>query len=310
MQLHKSHIISASQFTDTNVLSSLFALAKEMEEKDLARTLAPSLQGKLLAMLFYEPSTRTRFSFEAAMKKLGGDTLTTENASEFSSAVKGETLEDSIRVIGNYADVIVLRHPEKGASERAAQASPVPLINAGDGAGEHPTQALLDLYTIEKARGNIDGAHIALLGDLRHGRTVHSLLSLLALYKNITCYLVSPETLALPEEYLARLSASGAQVHIAHDINEVLQVADVLYMTRIQKERFADKEAYERVKDCYVLTKERTLDMKPEAIIMHPLPRNNEIAPEVDSDIRAHYFTQAKNGLYLRMALLQKILIA
>ncbi len=243
------------------------------------------------------------------MKRLGGDVLTTENAAQFSTAVKGETLEDSLRIMCGYADAIVLRHPEKGASTRAASVSRVPVINAGDGAGEHPTQALLDLFTIQKARDTIEGTHIAFVGDLRYGRTVHSLLTLLALYKNISVTLVAPEVLALPEEYRARLDAAGIKTVSYDRLEDALAQADVLYMTRIQKERFEEPATYETLKDLFVLTLARAEEMKPNAIILHPLPRNNEIAPEVDSNIRAHYFTQAQNGLYLRMALLEQVLV-
>lgn len=305
--LRGKHIISASQFTDTALLSTLFDSAEEMEARRRAGNIPQTLSGKLFASLFYEPSTRTRFSFEAAAKRLGADVLTTENAAQFSSAVKGESLEDSIRIMNSYADAIVLRHPEKGASARAARVSGIPIINAGDGAGEHPTQALLDLYTIRKARGRIEGAKVAFVGDLRYGRTVHSLLTLLALYQDISPILISPQMLALPEEYRTALDAKGIAYEERNDMEAALAEADVLYMTRIQKERFAEKEEYEKLKDLFILTEARAEAMKPDALILHPLPRNNEIAPEVDENVRAHYFAQAQNGLYLRMALLAAV---
>lgn len=301
------HILNTKQF-NVHILEELFTLASEMEKKDKAGRLTPSLKGKIVATVFYEPSTRTRFSFEAAVQKLGGAVISSESASHFSSAIKGESLSDSIRVLGNYADAIVLRHPKKGSAELASSVSPVPIINAGDGSGEHPTQALLDLYTIKKELGKIDGLKIAVLGDLLFGRTVHSLLNLLSLYKGLKVYLISPPQLGLPKEHKAYVKQKGMDIEERADMENTLSDIDVLYVTRIQGERFESKETYEQLKDSYVINRKTLKNLHDKAIIMHPLPRVTEITPDVDSDRRAAYFRQAKNGLYIRMALLDMIL--
>jgi aspartate carbamoyltransferase catalytic subunit len=296
-----SHIIESQQF-DREFIERLFSTADSLEEGDT------SLSGKILASLFYEPSTRTRFSFEAAMHRLGGSVISTENAHEFSSAAKGETLEDSIRMTSTYVDVIVLRHPEQGASERAARVSSVPVINAGDGAGQHPTQALLDLYTIKKEVGRTDSLKIALVGDLRHGRTIRSLAYLLGRYEGIKVYFVSPEALKVGgdiKEYLDRHNVAYEELE---DLVQVIGKVDVLYQTRIQKERFNDPSEYEKYKGSYQLTAALANSMKPGAIIMHPLPRVDEILPEVDELPQAVYFKQAEYGLRIRMALLKHLL--
>jgi aspartate carbamoyltransferase catalytic subunit len=291
------------QFLDINALDKIFQLADEMEKKELQ---CP-LRGKILATVFYEPSTRTRFSFESAMHKLGGSVVTTESALHFSSATKGETLQDTIKVISGYADVIVLRHYEEGSAKIASEASSVPIINAGDGIGEHPTQALLDLYTIKKELGKIDNLKIALIGDLLYGRTIHSLIYLLALYKRVKIFLVSPNQLKLPEKYKDYLVQNKIEFKELTDLQKILDEIDVLYVTRIQQERFKSKQEYEKVKDAYIIDRKIVNQLKENAIIMHPLPRVNEISPEVDDDKRAAYFRQAKNGLYIRMALLRLI---
>lgn len=303
------HVISTKQFLDTAFLEELYELADKMEKWEKARMIPDSLEGKVMATVFYEPSTRTRFSFEAAMYKLGGRVITTESAGHFSSAIKGETIEDSARIISGYADVIVLRSPEKGYAQRAAIASSVPVINAGDGKGEHPTQALLDMYTIHKELGTTSNLKVALVGDLLNGRTIHSLVALLSAAKDNSIYLVSPPELKLPEEYKDILKHGKVWFKELQICEEVLDKVDVLYMTRIQKERFEDKEAYEKLKSAFVITPESLGGMKDSAIIMHPLPRVTEIAPEVDKDPRAAYFRQAKNGLYIRMALLKTLLV-
>jgi len=279
-------------------------MEKRDKEGELNRS---SLRGKLLANVFYEPSTRTRFSFDAAMQKLGGRIIDTESAGHFSSVTKGETLSDTIRIIAGYADAIVLRHPEKGSAKVASEFSPSPVINAGDGPGEHPTQALLDIYTIRKERGTPDNLTIAMVGDLLYGRTVHSLLYLLSVYNIKKIYLISPPQLKLPEIYTSYLKEKGIETEEA-ELNDIIDKVDVWYITRVQKERFENIEAYNEVKDCYVINGEVVCQMKPDAIIMHPLPRVNEISPEVDTDSRAAYFRQAKNGLYIRMALLHALL--
>jgi len=296
------HVIESQQF-GRKLLSSLFSMADKLEKK----TETP-LKGKIMAALFYEPSTRTRFSFESAMLRLGGSVITTENAKEFSSAAKGETLEDSIRVINNYVDVIVLRHYEEGASARAARVSRVPVINAGDGAGQHPTQALLDLYTIKKELGKIDGISIAFVGDLLHGRTIRSLSYLLGKYKNIKIYFVSPRALKVGEDIKAYLKKYKVDYTETADLDSVVPKVDVLYQTRIQKERFKNEKEYQKLKGCYQIDRKLVKRMKAKSIIMHPLPRVDEILPEVDKSPKAIYFKQARYGLLIRMALLKYLL--
>jgi aspartate carbamoyltransferase catalytic subunit len=302
------HVISARQFVDLEFLLGLFESANQMERDDLFRALTDPLRGRILATLFFEPSTRTRFSFEAAMQKLGGGVLSAENARANSSATKGETIGDTIRVVSGYADVIAIRHYEQGAAEAAARISPVPIINAGDGVGEHPTQALADVYTIKKELGRLSGLRVALVGDLLNGRTIHSLLPLLCLSPGVTIDLISPWQLRLPLRYREYLMEKGISFHEGEKLEGVIEHADVAYITRVQGERFASKEEYDAVKDVYVINAEVADRLKPEAIIMHALPRVNEISPEVDGNARAAYFRQAKNGLYIRMALLKYLL--
>jgi aspartate carbamoyltransferase catalytic subunit len=242
------------------------------------------------------------------MLRLGGQTMGTDNAREFSSAAKGETLEDTIRIVSGYADVIVVRHNEEGAAKRAAAVSTVPIINAGDGPGQHPTQALLDLYTIKDELNRIDGIKVALVGDLANGRTVRSLTYLLSKFKEIQLTFVAPPLVAMRDDLKAHLDEHHVPWVETEDLDSVLPEVDVVYMTRIQKERFADPGAYEAVKGVYQINK-RSLDlMRKYAIVMHPLPRVDEIAPEVDADARAAYFRQARNGLHVRMALLDRLL--
>jgi aspartate carbamoyltransferase len=302
------HVLSTKQFEDVELLEHLFRSAEQMERDDAARMLPDVLRGRILATIFYEPSTRTRFSFEAAMQKLGGGLLTQENASANSSASKGETIADSIRVIGSYADAIVLRHPVEGTAQEAAAISSVPIINAGDGVGEHPTQALLDLYTIRREMGRLDRLRVAMIGDLVNGRTIHSLLPLLAMAPQLEVDLVAPESLRLPAKYVEELKRSGVVFHERDNMDGVLETADVLYVTRVQRERFKVEAEYDAVKDAFRIDTRAAAKMKPFAIIMHALPRVNEISVEVDMDKRAAYFRQAKNGLYLRMALLKYLL--
>lgn len=305
MKLH--HIIEAQQF-DLPTLRELFDRAQEME-KVVARGGTADHQKRIMATLFYEPSTRTRFSFEAAMHRLGGRVISTENAADFSSVAKGETLEDTIRVMNGYADVIVLRHHEIGAARRAARVSRVPVINAGDGVGQHPTQALLDLYTIHKEIGRMDGLRIAMVGDLAQGRTARSLAYLLSKFKEIKMYFVAPPLLQMKEDILAHLKEHTIEYEEETSLEKVLPEVDVVYQTRIQKERFGDRVAdYEKCRGLYVINKRSLEMMRPNAIIMHPLPRLDEIAMEVDQDPRAAYFRQAQNGLQVRMALLTMVL--
>jgi aspartate carbamoyltransferase catalytic subunit len=261
-----------------------------------------------MAALFYEPSTRTRLSFEAAMLRLGGDAIGTDNAREFSSAAKGETLEDTIRIVSGYADVIVLRHNEEGAAKRAAAVSTVPVINAGDGPGQHPTQALLDLYTIRDELSRIDGVRVAMVGDLANGRTVRSLAYLLSKFKDIKLWFVAPPQVAMRDDLKAHLDEHHVPWVETQDLESVLPEVDVVYMTRIQKERFSDPEDYNAVKGVYRIDKSSLAVMRKYAILLHPLPRVDEIATEVDDDPRAAYFRQARNGLHIRMALLDRLL--
>ena len=299
------HVIESQQFS-RSILEDLFARADEIKREP--HHFIGRLAGQVMAALFYEPSTRTRLSFEAAMLRLGGETMGTDNAREFSSAAKGETLEDTIQIVGGYADVIVLRHNEEGAAKRAAAVASVPIINAGDGPGQHPTQALLDLYTVRNELGRIDGVRVAMVGDLANGRTVRSLTYLLGKFKDIKVWFVAPPQVAMREDLKAHLDEHHVPWIETEDLNAVLPEADVVYMTRIQKERFTDPEAYNAVKGAYRIDKDAMALMRKYAILMHPLPRVDEISPEVDADPRSAYFRQARNGLHVRMALLDRIL--
>lgn len=293
------HIISAKQF-DKSFINEIFSLADKLKKSTGSQNF---LNGKIMATVFYEPSTRTRLSFESSMLKLGGQVISTENASEFSSAAKGETLEDTIRILNSYADVIVLRHFNKGASQIASQYSEVPIINAGDGNGEHPTQALLDLYTIfsKFQKRNLT---ISMVGDLLNGRTIHSLSYLLSLYPEIKLIFISPSQLAIPQNLKDQLKQAKVTFLETEDFQSPIGLSDVIYMTRIQKERFKSKDEYQKYFGKYILDKTAVSKMMGDAIIMHPLPRVNEISPEVDNDKRAMYFEQAQNGVYIRSALL------
>lgn len=302
------HVLSTRQFADTELLEHLFTSAGQMERDDLFRTLPQPMRGRILATLFYEPSTRTRFSFEAAMQKLGGSVLTAENMRVSSSATKGETIEDTVRVVSGYADAIAIRHYEEGTARRAAEASPVPVINGGDGVGEHPTQALADVYTMRKELGHVEGLKIALVGDLLNGRTIHSLLPALALYKDVSVILVSPWQLRLPPKYIGYLESSGVRFVETDKLSGAVRSADVVYITRVQKERFSSAAEYDAVKDAYIIDAKVADNLKPSAIIMHALPRVSEIAADVDANHRAAYFRQAKNAMYIRMALLNYLL--
>jgi aspartate carbamoyltransferase catalytic subunit len=263
------------------------------------------LKGKILATLFFEASTRTRLSFESSMQRLGGSAIGFAEA-EIASVKKGENLADTVRTVENYADVIVLRHPLEGAARLAAEFSKVPIVNGGSGAEEHPTQALLDMYTMLKEKSKIEGLKIALVGDLRYGRTVHSLAYALSLY-NIELYLVSPETLRMRREVLQTIK-ERIQVTEKTSLDKIIPIVDVLYLTRIQKERFPDPAEYAKVKGSYRIDLETLSDAKKNLIIMHPLPRVDEIAPEVDDTQYARYFQQVRNGIVVRMALLALIL--
>ncbi len=303
---HNKSIISIDQFEKDDILA-LFAQASIFKAGIEKGQIFEYLKGKLLTALFYEPSSRTFGSFVAAMERLGGSVIPIQGVS-FSSVVKGETLEDTIRVFASYSDAIAIRHSEEGAAQKAAEISPVPVINAGDGTGEHPTQALLDLFTINERIGRMEKLHVAMVGDLKYGRTVHSLSKLLSLFPNSTITFVAPPESPMPEEIVTILKQRELTIHQKSKIEEVLSDIDILYMTRIQKERM-DEATYTSMKDAFILTGEMAHGMKKDSIIMHPLPRVGEITTDVDSNPRAVYLThQMRNGLFVRMALLKLVL--
>ncbi|CAK4098781.1 unnamed protein product [Aphanomyces euteiches] len=301
-------ILSTDQFDASNV-RFLFQVANRMKSMVARQGADDTLQGKVLANLFFEPSTRTSSSFQAAMLRLGGRVVCVNESS--SSTKKGETLSDTIRCLECYSDLLVLRHPEVGAAATAANASLKPVINAGDGIGEHPTQALLDLYTIYQeaklSEVNLDGKVITMVGDLKNGRTVHSLAKLLAHF-NVTLNYVAPDSLKMPRYIVDELNRHGVVQHEMTHLDEVLAQSDVLYVTRVQKERFATQEEYDAVKDSFIVTPATLARAKPTAILMHPLPRVNEIHVDVDKDPRAAYFRQMEYGMYVRMALLALVM--
>lgn len=300
------HIIESQQFS-REVLFQLFKKSDELRVNP-----ENIFNGKIMAALFYEPSTRTKLSFESAMLRLGGKIIGTENANEFSSVIKGESLEDSVRVISNYCDCIILRHSEEGAAKKASEVSKVPIINAGDGKGQHPTQALLDIYTIYKEFGKIDGLKIAMVGDLASGRTVRSLCYLLGKFENIEIIFISPENLKISEDIKNYLKKHNIKFFEEEDLNKVLSEVDIVYMTRIQKERIS-VEDYEKARGKFSINKENLNLIKENSRVMHPLPHVEEIELDVeteDNDKRIAYFRQAENGLYVRMALLDFILNA
>lgn len=298
-------ILSVKQFNRAD-LEYIFGVAHEMREMVERIGTFDLLKGKILANLFYEPSTRTSSSFTSAMERLGGSVIPI-NEVRYSSVAKGESLPDTVRTLECYADVIVLRHPEIGASALAAQYARKPIINAGDGVGEHPTQALLDLFTIVGELNQVDGLTVTMLGDLKYGRTVHSLARLLSLY-DVRLNYVSPDILRMPSEIFQELDEKNILQKEYTTLDEVLPQTDVLYVTRVQKERFENQEEYESVKDAYVITPEVMRAAKDRMIVMHPLPRVGEISIEFDSDPRAAYFRQMEYGLYVRMALLAMVL--
>lgn len=298
-------IISVQQFGRED-LEYIFAVSHEMHDMVDHIGTFDLLKGKILANLFYEPSTRTSSSFTAAMERLGGSVIPI-NEVKYSSVSKGESLADTVRTLECYADVIVLRHPEVGSAAIAAKAAHKPVINAGDGIGEHPTQALLDAFTIREEVGHIDGLTVTLLGDLKHGRTVHSLARLLSLYKVKLNY-VSPDILRMPPTLIDELNARKITQEEFSTLDRALPETDVLYVTRVQKERFADEATYESVKGAYVIDPQVMTAAKARMIVMHPLPRVGEISPDLDEDPRAAYFRQMEYGLYVRMALLAMVL--
>ena len=298
-------VLTVSQFNRED-LDYIFDIAKEMRAMVERVGTFDLLKGKILANLFYEPSTRTSSSFLAAMERLGGSVIPISGV-EYSSVAKGESLPDTIRTLECYADVIVLRHPEVGSAALAAKYARKPIINGGDGIGEHPTQALLDLFTIKEELGKVDGLTVTMLGDLKNGRTVHSLSRLLSLF-DVRLNYVSPEILRLPPDLVEELSAKNVSQNVFTTLEPVIPETDVLYVTRVQKERFEDLDEYEKVKGAFVITPKTLEKAKDAMIVMHPLPRVGEISLELDADPRAAYFRQMEYGLYVRMALLAMVL--
>lgn len=299
------HLIDPLDFS-VEEIDALLDLAGKIERN--REKYSHLCDGKTLATLFYEPSTRTRLSFEAAMLNLGGRVLGFASA-DSSSAAKGESISDTIRVVSCYADICAIRHPKEGAPKVASQFSGIPVINAGDGGHQHPTQTLTDLLTIRSLKGRLGDLTIGLCGDLKFGRTVHSLIKSLSRYQGIRFALISPDELRLPD-YIRKevLDREGIPYEEVSDLEDVMGKLDILYMTRVQRERFFNEEDYVRLKDCYILTSKKMAAAKPDMAVLHPLPRVNEIATEVDSDPRAAYFKQAQYGVYVRMALIATLL--
>jgi aspartate carbamoyltransferase catalytic subunit len=296
------NILSAAQFSKEDI-EKILRDAEKMEKECKTGKVQKLLQDKIIACIFFEPSTRTRLSFETAALKLGAQVISAENASANSSSYKGESIEDTTRMLCCYADAIVMRHSKSGMAEAASKVSTKSIINAGDGSNQHPSQAMLDLYTIKKEHGRLDNLSFVFVGDLLNSRPLHSLVPLLLLYPGNTFYFVSPKELELSREFISELQGKNISFQETQNFEEVLPKADVLYMTRVQKERFDNIEDYEKVKDAFLLKTEHLKELKKEAIIMHALPRVNEIDYGIDADPRAAYFRQAQNGLYMRMAL-------
>ncbi len=301
MNLKNRNLISISDYNKEEYLYIL-KLAEDFEKnpvQDVAK-------GKVVATLFFEPSTRTRLSFESAVCRMGAKVIGFSDASN-SSTAKGESLADTIRTVSCYADLIVMRHPLEGAARVASEVATVPVINAGDGANQHPTQCMLDLYSIMKTQGTLDNLNIALVGDLKYGRTVHSLVEAMSNF-NTTFHLVSPESLKLPSQVKMHIKRKNLKYFQYTEIPDVMDKVDILYMTRVQRERFLDIQDYEKVKNSYVLDKSMLINCKPNMKVLHPLPRVNEIATNVDATPQAYYFQQAQNGVYVRQALIAAIL--
>jgi len=297
---HKS-LVSIHDITKDDY-EKVLQLAEKFEENPKRNILGEAV----VATLFFEPSTRTRLSFESAASRLGAKVIGFSDAAT-SSVKKGESLKDTILTVSNYSDIIIMRHPKEGSARYASEVSPVPIINAGDGANQHPTQCLLDLYSIRKTQKTLDNLHIAFVGDLKYGRTVHSLVEALTNY-NTTFHLVSPFELKLPSSVKRHIKEKNLEYYQYTEMDEVIPKVDILYMTRIQQERFADSLEYERVKNAYILKNKMLENGKKNLRVMHPLPRVNEITEDVDSNPKAYYFTQAKNGVFVRQALLAIIL--
>lgn len=293
-------LISITEYSREEILRIL-ELAADFE----ANPNQPLMTDKVVATLFFEPSTRTRLSFETAINRLGARVIGFSDSAS-SSTTKGETLKDTIKMVSNYADLIVMRHPLEGSARYASEQSRVPVINAGDGANQHPTQTLLDLYSIKKTQGTLENLTIFMVGDLKYGRTVHSLLMAMSHF-NPTFYFVAPKEMSMPKEYLRFCQQKGIKYYEQSDISN-LETADILYMTRVQKERFSDPMEYERVKNTYVLRNSMLDNTKDNLKVLHPLPRVNEIADDVDANTKAYYFKQAENGVYTRMAIIASIM--
>lgn len=296
-------LVAISDYSKDDILAILESAA-DFEKNPNQDT----LDGKVVATLFFEPSTRTRLSFETAVIRLGGSIIGFSDAATSSSS-KGETLNDTIHMVSCYADAIVMRHPLEGAARYASEVSPVPIINAGDGANQHPSQTLLDLYSIQKTQGRIDNLNICLVGDLKYGRTVHSLIMAMSHFKP-TFKFIAPKELRMPDEYKTFCRKNKIPFEESTELTNNFNDADILYMTRVQRERFLDLMEYERVKDVYTLNNEMLGESKPNLRILHPLPRVNEINPDVDANEKAYYFQQAQNGLYVRQAILSKALLS
>jgi aspartate carbamoyltransferase catalytic subunit len=294
-------LVSINDYTKEEYIKIL-DLAEIFEKKPVQNL----LQGKVIASLFFEPSTRTRLSFDSAVNKLGGQVIGFSNTHS-SSVTKGETLYDTIRIVSNYCDLIVMRHPLEGSARYASEITDVPVINAGDGANQHPTQTLLDLYSIRKTQGRLDDLNIFMVGDLKYGRTVHSLLMAMSKF-NTTFNFISPDELRLPEGYKIFLENMGLKYYEHKDFTDIISKADIIYMTRVQKERFSDPIEYERTKNAYVLKNEFLVNTKENMRVLHPLPRVNEIEKDVDLNPKAYYFTQALNGVFIRQAIITSIL--
>ena len=298
----KKDLISITDFSKEEYLK-IMKLAAEFEEnpnQDL-------LKGKVIASLFFEPSTRTRLSFETAINRLGGRIIGFANP-DSSSTSKGETLHDTIKMVSNYVDLIVMRHPLEGAARYAAEISPVPVINAGDGANQHPTQTLLDMYSILKTQGTLDNLNIFMVGDLKYGRTVHSLLMAMSEFEKPVFNFIAPTVLEMPVEYKMFLREKGIKYYEHTEFTDIISAADIIYMTRVQKERFSDPIEYEQVKNVYILRNAMLEKTKPNVKILHPLPRVNEIHTDVDKNEKAYYFTQALNGVFTREAIISHIM--
>lgn len=294
----KKDLISITDYSREEYLK-IMKLAAEFEETPNQNL----LEGKVVATLFFEPSTRTRLSFETAISRLGGRIIGFADPGS-SSATKGETLHDTIKMVGNYADLIVMRHPLEGAARYAAEISPVPVINAGDGANQHPTQTLLDMYSILKTQRTLDNLNIFMVGDLKYGRTVHSLLMAMSEFENPIFNFIAPPELQMPEEYRIFLKEKGIRYFVHSEFTDIINEADIIYMTRVQKERFSDPIEYEKVKNIYILRNSMLKKTKPNMKILHPLPRVNEIHTDVDTNEKAYYFTQALNGVFTREAII------